>query len=404
MNRILNLSSAALLLALAGTPCLAQPADDDANIQTHVITVDPAGQGTTSVSSMWSMSSTQDGRTIKLEGRNGVISAEVDGKAVPADRIVRDGNTVKLKDEKGEVIYQTDVPTSDSAAHAFTIKSGSPWGAGSWVPRAGSNFYRMGTPGTGGTLQIDAEPPTVMIGVQLLDPDASLRGHLGLKENESTLIGAIYEGLPAAKAGIEPYDIVVAIDGKSPASPETLRKALRAAQAGKSISLDVIHHGQKKTVTLTPEKYDREKLDKAKINAIAAATNTPSATAAIAGANPFDVWTATPGSSPMVAVPKGGRPFAVMGGMNNVDPQALAEQMREMVAQAQQQADLARKQTDEMRRQIEKQMHDHMGATPAPGMPGNIQDQMNEMMKELRSLHNRLDQQKPKDDKADGRS
>ena len=76
MNRMTNVTSAFALLALAGTPCLAQPKDYDANIQAHIVTIDPADQNT--VSSMWSMSSTEDGRTIKLEGRNGLISAEIE--------------------------------------------------------------------------------------------------------------------------------------------------------------------------------------------------------------------------------------------------------------------------------------------------------------------------------------
>jgi hypothetical protein len=395
MNRLLKLAPAIAMIALAGAPSFAQPT---------VVTIDPA-QTETSVSSMWSMSSTENGRTIKLEGRNGVVSAEVDGKAVPADRIVREGNTVKIKDDKGEVIYQTEVPSLDASNQTFSIKGRSPtlwWGN----PGTISGFGSRSGSAPSAVLHADAELPKVMIGVQLLDPDSSLRGHLGLKEGEATLIGATYDGLPAAQAGLEPYDIIVGIDGKTPAGPEDVRLALHGLEPGKTISLDVIHRGQKKTVTITPEKYDRDKLDSAKVNAIAAATGTPSASAL--GGNPF-AWNIQPGTTPIVGIPKSGKALTILPpspGMNGVwDAQAMAEQMRQMVAQAQQQAEVARRQAEEMRRQMDKQLRGQIGP-PAPGASGDLQDQMNEMMKEIKSLHDRLDQQnKPKsDDKSEGRS
>jgi hypothetical protein len=405
MNRVLKLVPAAALLALAGSPCLAQsPDDDNPSIQTHVITLAPGGGGTSSVSSMWSLSCSQDGRNIKLEGKNGVISAEVDGKAVPADRIVHEGNTVKLKDDKGEVIYQTEVPGTESGNASISINSRG-WGSPSvWQFGPGGTI----TPRSVNTLHINAEPPTVMIGVQLLEPDSSLRGHLGLKEGESTLISAIYDGLPASAAGIEPYDIVVAVNGKSPAPPDAVRKALHTAEAGKTISLDVIHRGQKKTVTITPEKYDADKLDKAKINAIAAATNTPSANV-LSGIDPGMV---NVGPSPwIVGIPKGGKAIPMVPGtpgMPGFDAQAMAEQMRQMAEQAQQQAQAARQQAEEMRRQIEAQLHGQFG-NAAPGAPGNMQQQMNDLMKRMESMQKMLEekqqQEKPKtDEKPEGRS
>jgi hypothetical protein len=406
MNRMnpVRLIPAAAMLAIVGSTCLAQTPDavDGANPQISAVT---PFQG--SVSSMWSMSSAENGHTYKSESRNGVITAEIDGTAVPADRIVREGTTVRIRDDKGETVYQTEAPASDVTTHTYSFKSGSTGAAavglhGMLAPRAAQRSS---------ALQIDAEPPTVMIGVQLLDPDSSLRGHLGLKENEATLISAVYEGLAAAHAGIEPYDIIVGVDGKSPAAPEAVRKALRATESGKSISLEIIHRGQKKTVTVTPEKFDPEKLDKAKINAIAAATGTPNASA-FATLDPdiaksIEMWRSAGGNAgqPFVAaMPKGAKPFVLWNNqtpaMNGTaDMQELARKMQEMAAHAQAEAEAAREQAEQLHQQML-----HQGGMVAPGaMNPGMDDRMKKMEEMLQKLMDQREKTKA-EDKAAGRS
>ena len=49
----------------------------------------------TSVSSTWSMSQSVDGRTISVSSKDGKLSAEVDGKAVPDDRIIERHGSVR---------------------------------------------------------------------------------------------------------------------------------------------------------------------------------------------------------------------------------------------------------------------------------------------------------------------
>lgn len=232
-------------------------------------------------------------RTIKLEITNGEVKAFIDGNPVPAERVQRLGETVIINDDAGTEIYRyggdsgrgvlggptpPPVPPIPPDVRAWTINrfGGEPGQARVWTNQ-------------------DAEPaPKSMIGVQLIEPDATLRGHFGLKRGEATLVAAVYDGLPAALAGLEPYDLIVGVDGAATASVEDVRKALRQKEPGSSVQITVIKKGERRTLTLTPEAFDREKLSRAKVERMAAADmNSPFAVAFSGpGEDGSDAWTA----------------------------------------------------------------------------------------------------------------
>lgn len=380
--------SASAALALAGT-ALAQgaavappaPPEPPTPIQSF-----------TSISSSWSMTQNVDGRTISVSSKEGKLSAEVDGKAVPDDRIIEKDGSVRIKDEKGETIFETAVPGSDPV-----MRINGPFGStnslGGLARRGGR--LTIGSP-LDRTIHVTTDAPKVMVGVQLLEPDSSLRGHLGLKDNETTLISAVYEGLAAAQAGLEPYDIVVAVNGKSPASPEIVRKSLRETEAGKSIALDVIHRGVKKTVTITVEKYDEEKLEKAKVNAIAAVTNSPAAVA-FAG-NPDDAnapaawsWRGGASGNPFVATMPGapGQPnkSITLWGRAVGDQEEMAKRLEELAERAKAQALKSEEQA--------KRLHEQMMSGAAGGQ--NMVDLnrvMEERMKKMEEMMQKMMEQR----------
>lgn len=238
-----------------------------------------SGTETTSAKNSWTIVTSDGDRSIRLRSESGVLNAEIDGKAVAADRIEQDGDTIRIRDGSGKVIFEHTMPQtetrvitrswSSAGGHARAL-GGQAGGA------AGDNDVMIFGPGGERKLRakvipdIAIETPKVMVGVQLIEPDSSLRGHLGLKPGDATLVSAVYEGLPAASAGLEPYDIIVGIAGQTPASPERVRAAIRSGEPGQAIKFEIIHRGERKTVTLTPEKYDGEKMEQAKVNAIAA--------------------------------------------------------------------------------------------------------------------------------------
>jgi len=196
--------------------------------------------------------------------------------AVPPERIERDGETVRFKDGKGAVIFEHEVVVPQThavelKAHfaplatmrvAPSIAQGGAWAGRVYGPDDPFAALREAA--------VPTEPPKVMLGVTMMEPDASLRGHLGLEPGTSTLVGAVYAGLPGDAAGLEPYDIIIAINGQKPADTGTLRKALREKEPGAQVTFTVIHRGKEREATIKLEKYDRSRFDETKVKSIAA--------------------------------------------------------------------------------------------------------------------------------------
>lgn len=105
-----------------------------------------------------------------------------------------------------------------------------------------------------------AAPPKVMIGLTMDEPSAPLRSHLGLLEGRSTLVTAVVPSLPAAAAGIEVFDVIVAVDGKDAASPADIRRVLAGTEPGGSLPLRIIRGCEAQDVVVTVEAFDRERM------------------------------------------------------------------------------------------------------------------------------------------------
>ncbi len=187
------------------------------------------------------------------------------GKEVPADRVRTTGSTLEILDEKGAVIRSIELPDVEIDANArFSTRRGfafSPSGpvagptkpghAGSWSAGA----MQAGTP--------SGEAPTVMLGVTMETPDGSLAKHLKVNPDESTVILTVTPDLPAAKAGLQQFDIVVRVDDEAAATPNTIRKVLRTKEPGDAIRFQVLSGGDKKDVVVTLEAWDPTKLGSA---------------------------------------------------------------------------------------------------------------------------------------------
>jgi membrane-associated protease RseP (regulator of RpoE activity) len=189
----------------------------------------------------------QNGETISLKMQDGkVVSLERNGKAVPTEQVRKDGNTVILLDADGKTVQRINL---GEKAEAIAVAGG-------------------GMPADAQELFVAAEPPKAMIGVQLGEPDGMLLGHFGLDAGAATLITGVYKDLPAGKAGIHPYDIVVAVNGNRPAGPAELREALRGLDDGDKVVLRVIHRGEEKDVKVELVKYDADTLQGAELDAV----------------------------------------------------------------------------------------------------------------------------------------
>ena len=83
------------------------------------------------------------------------------------------------------------------------------------------------------------EHPPVMIGLRFETPGKALTKHLGADVSNCALVVAVMENGPGYLVGIEDFDLVTAIDGKAPATPEAIRARLKTMAPGDSIVLSV---------------------------------------------------------------------------------------------------------------------------------------------------------------------
>ena len=82
------------------------------------------------------------------------------------------------------------------------------------------------------------------IGVALRDVDADLQGSLKLPVSRGALVQDVTPGSPGDRAGLRPYDVIVALDGKAQQSDEQLIRDISASAPGTAVRLRVL---QKRT-------------------------------------------------------------------------------------------------------------------------------------------------------------
>ena len=96
------------------------------------------------------------------------------------------------------------------------------------------------------------------VGIQSLTPE--LAEYYKLKESTGVLVVKVYEGDPAAKAGIQTNDIIVAVDGKPVESSHELSRRIAGLPVGAKAKIDLIRDGKTRTVEVTLTKREDDKL------------------------------------------------------------------------------------------------------------------------------------------------
>jgi serine protease Do len=86
------------------------------------------------------------------------------------------------------------------------------------------------------------------VGIQPVTED--LASKFGVKEGEGVLINEVFENDPAAKAGIQPGDIITKVGGKTVDTPSTLSRTIAATLPGQKLDVEVYHDGKRKVVTV----------------------------------------------------------------------------------------------------------------------------------------------------------
>jgi len=90
------------------------------------------------------------------------------------------------------------------------------------------------------------------VGVGPIDP--VLRKHLRLSESGGVRVTEVAEGSPAAKAGIERDDLLLAVNGEPPENLEGLRAMVQqAGKKNRALEMVLLRQGEKREVEVKPQ-------------------------------------------------------------------------------------------------------------------------------------------------------
>lgn len=93
------------------------------------------------------------------------------------------------------------------------------------------------------------------IGVYMTDIDEVAMKELGLKQSEGALVTQVIEDSPAAKANLQPYDLIVSLNKIKVENTADLTKAVSTTPVNKSVPLEVIRNGKKKSLSVKIGKH-----------------------------------------------------------------------------------------------------------------------------------------------------
>lgn len=225
-----------------------------------------------------------DDDEIKIEVKGDDVKAWVNGKSVPSKQIKVTDKEIRILDKDGETITKFGraagmVFSGDAAGERdvrrlmarVAPKAGAGEGGIVWENEDGQIFEFEGDGKNEFFFQPDiakvapAAPP-VMVGINMgsLDVDDDrlydLLDEHDIDEADVIQIMSVIEGLPADKAGLREGDVIVRLDGKWGANPETLRKVLMKKKAGDNLEVAVVRKGRLREIDVKLSAYNAEKL------------------------------------------------------------------------------------------------------------------------------------------------
>ena len=97
-----------------------------------------------------------------------------------------------------------------------------------------------------------------VIGVQVTPVPSDALAEFGLTSRRGALVGAVSRGQPAAKAGIEPGDIILEFNGKPIKNRDELVATVVGTRPGTTVPVKVLRDRQERTLSLTVGELDLE--------------------------------------------------------------------------------------------------------------------------------------------------
>jgi serine protease Do len=97
------------------------------------------------------------------------------------------------------------------------------------------------------------------LGVSIQDLTPELAEYYGVKDGNGALVGEVFKGDPADKAGIESKDVIIGVDGDKIEDSRDLSQRIARVPVGKKTTLKVIRNGKERTFKVKIAKRTEEK-------------------------------------------------------------------------------------------------------------------------------------------------
>lgn len=92
--------------------------------------------------------------------------------------------------------------------------------------------------------------PRGFLGIRMNEVSQEMAQAFGLPNNRGALVEQVFEGLPAAEAGIVHGDFIVRVNDRRIQSPSELRSVISQIAPGSEVAITVIRKGEEKTFTV----------------------------------------------------------------------------------------------------------------------------------------------------------
>ena len=97
------------------------------------------------------------------------------------------------------------------------------------------------------------EPPAYWIGVSAGPVEPALRTQLQIPQGQGLIITEVHKDSPAVKAGIQPHDIFLNVDGVALSDPTALTKLVQS-RGEKPMAVELLRQGHKQEIQVAPQR------------------------------------------------------------------------------------------------------------------------------------------------------
>jgi serine protease Do len=200
------------------------------------------GEWVVAIGSPFGLEHTVTAGIVSAKGR--VIGSGPYDDFIQTDASINPGNSGgPLIDMKGEVV---------GINTAIVSRSGGNVGIGFAIP---INLAR----GIIKQLKASGTVTRGWLGVSIQNLTPELAEYYGVKDGKGALVGEVFKGDPADKAGIEPKDVIIEVDGDKIEDSRDLSQKIAEIRVGETITIKVVRGGKERTVRVAITKRTDEK-------------------------------------------------------------------------------------------------------------------------------------------------